>query len=149
MNMSDILTKRKVLIFTIACALLFAATVAFFGISGSNCMSSEWCDSLANNAFTFLLLLAAPISALPFSVATYKMNDAVFRAWRNFAGWWIFLILGISYLLIEGGRSTGGLGISGAMEGSFILLIIFLLYAIFFLVSIFLIVRTWLKTRNR
>ncbi len=59
---------------------------------------SPW--SLANYIFftPFLLIL---------SLIAYKMRDEVFRAWWNFARWFILLIVGVTFW-VESLPSTGG-----------------------------------------
>lgn len=101
------------------------------------------------NAFTVLLLLAAPMSALPFSLITYRMNDIVFTNWRNFALWWVPLMCLVSYFLFAVKESTGGLGISGTYDKSFTLLILATIYAIFVLVSTIIILWKWYSLRGK
>jgi hypothetical protein len=84
----------------------------------------EWCEPLA---FTLLPL----ISLLFFSLITYKMRDNVFRAWWNFARWFVPIIIVATIAL---NNSSGG-GVLG-MDQDFTFLILFILYAILVIVSI-------------
>ncbi len=90
-------------------------------------------------------LLAPPLFLL--SLITYKMRDEVFRAWWNFARWWVPVIILVTYL-----QSTqaggGGLGIGGAISSGFDILILGFFYAILVIVSLWRIVRKYRQLKR-
>jgi len=70
-----------------------------------------------------------------FSLITYKMRDEVFQAWWRFARFFVPVIMLVTFLINSRSRS-GGMGISGAIAGSFDMFIIGLFYAIFIITSL-------------
>jgi hypothetical protein len=89
-----------------------------------------------------LFVLSLPL--LLFSLITYKMREEVFRAWFNFAKWWV--PISIFLTLITPGGSGGGFGIPSVFDQEFAA---FILAALFFIISIIIIVREWLKLRGK
>jgi hypothetical protein len=84
------------------------------------------------------------LSILLLSLITYKMRDEVFRAWWNFARWWVLVIIAVTYLL----ENAGGGGTLG-MDTDFTIFALSILYAVLIITSLVKIVRTYLKTRQR
>lgn len=76
------------------------------------------------------------------SLLTYKMPDEIFRAWWNFARWWVPVIIVVT-LLLNNMSGTGG-GYIG-MGQNFINFIIGSLYAILIIVPLVNIVRAYNK----
>ncbi len=89
-------------------------------------------------SFPFVFLL---------SLITYRMRDEVFRAWWNFARWWVPVIILVTYL-----QSTqsggGGLGIGGAMSSAFDAFILGFFYAVLVIVSLWRIVRKYRQMKR-
>jgi general stress protein CsbA len=77
-----------------------------------------------------------------FSLITYKMRDEVFRAWWNFARWWVPVIMVVT-LLLNNASGTGG-GYIG-MGQDFTSLVLGILYATLVIVSLVKIVRAYNK----
>ncbi len=143
------MTKRNTIIFSLACALFFGLFILFVRQLAGLCQSDGWCDLEGPLVSAFLTMLTAGIMTFPFSLVTYRMNDLVFIAWRNFALWWIPLMAVVSFLLVAAQKETSGLGIAGAYEQSFILLILASLYVIFVLVSTIIIFWKWYSLRKK
>lgn len=98
----------------------------------------EWCKPLA-----YALMPLLPLLVL--SLITYKMRDEVFRAWWNFARWWVPVIIVLTFLL-NNASGTGG-GYLG-MGQDFIFLIQGILYTILILGSLWKIIRTHLQLKK-
>ncbi|MDO8482024.1 MAG: hypothetical protein Q7S75_03000 [bacterium] len=96
----------------------------------------DLCEQLA-----FALIPLLPLLLL--SLITYKMKDEVFRAWWNFARWWVPLIIIVTILL----ENAGGGGTLG-MDKDFTAFILIILYSVLVIVSLVKIVRAYLKTRG-
>jgi hypothetical protein len=95
---------------------------------------SPW--SLANYIFfTFPLFVL--------SLITYKMKDEVFRAWWNFARWWVPVIIAATFLL---NNASGG-GTLG-MDKDFTAFILIILYSVLIVTSLVKIARAYLKTKG-
>jgi len=111
--------------------------VYFFGILISDLMChSSWCRVHDDDFFGQIFFLFLPL--LPvflFSLITYKMRDEVFQAWWRFARFFVPVIMLVTFLINSRSRS-GGMGISGAIAGSFDMFIIGLFYAIFIITSL-------------
>ena len=117
-------------------ALLFFPAVAsqFF-----SCNQKNW--FFCNNSYetvASVFLIGLPVFFL--SLLTYRLRDEVFRAWWNFARWFVPVIVGVTLLLNGIGR--GGIGIEGALDSWFAILAIGALYYIFLAVSLIQIIRT-------
>lgn len=133
------MTKKIVLIASATYVIFF---IAIF-LVGEYC-NSTWCrvrddDPLGLIFFIFLPLL--PIFIL--SLITYKMRDEVFRAWWNFARWWVWVIV-VSTFLLENASGGGTLG----MNKDFTAFILIILYSILVIASLVKIVRAYIKTKN-
>ncbi|OIQ04346.1 MAG: hypothetical protein AUK58_00945 [Candidatus Moranbacteria bacterium CG2_30_41_165] len=63
------------------------------------------------------------------------MRDEGFQAWWRFARFFVPVIMLVTFLINSRSRS-GGMGISGAIAGSFDMFIIGLFYAIFIITSL-------------
>jgi hypothetical protein len=80
------------------------------------------------------------------SLITYRLKEEVFRAWWNFACWFVPVIIVASFSL--NGAGGGGLGISGAVSGAFNFLVLCMFYAVFIFVSLIRIVLAYRRTRE-
>ena len=96
----------------------------------------EWCELLVFSLVPFFPLLLL-------SLFTYFMKDEVFRAWWNFARWWVPVIIGVT-LFVQNAGGGGGWGMNG---GAFDVFFIGIFYFIFIVVSLVKIVRTYAKSR--
>lgn len=77
-----------------------------------------------------------------FSLITYKMRDEAFRAWWNFARWWVPVIIVATLFLNNIGGSGGGyIG----MGQDFTMFILGTLYTVLVVVSLVKIVRAYGK----
>lgn len=79
-----------------------------------------------------------------FSLITHKMREEVFRAWFNFAKWWI--PISIFLTLIMPGGSGGGFGIPSIFDKEFLA---FVLAALFIIISLIIIITKSLKLRKK
>jgi hypothetical protein len=102
------------------------------------------CWSKIDTASLFLLVFA-PLFLL--SLVTYKMRDEVFRAWWNFARWWVPVIILVTYLQSTQGGG-GGLGIGGAMSSGFDALVLGFFYTVLVVVSLWRIVRKYRQLKR-
>jgi hypothetical protein len=146
MGMKNTVTKKIVLwvglIGVVVLALLFS-------LGTTTCYRSPVCDKIAdsipNNDNLKIIFLAPPIFLL--SLITYKMRDEVFRAWWNFARWWVPVIILVTYL-----QSTqnggGGMGIGGAMSSAFDAIILGFFYVVLVIVSLWRIVRKYRQLKR-
>jgi hypothetical protein len=91
----------------------------------------------------FTLLYSIPVFFL-LSLITYRMKEEVFRAWWNFARWWVPVII-VATLLLNSANSGGGMGIGGAVSGAFDILFLLILYAVLVATSLVKIVRAYNK----
>lgn len=80
-----------------------------------------------------------------FSLITYKMRDEVFRAWWNFARWWVPVII-VTTIMLNNASGTGG-GYIG-MGKDFTFLILGILYAVLVIVSLVKIVRAYTHSKK-
>jgi hypothetical protein len=137
------MTKKKLLIveFISVVLALFLAYIQ----SGEICYSKDWCRGLWDDINLLGEILLVIISAFPFLLITYRLKEEVFRAWWNFARWFVPVIIVASFFL--NGAGGGGLGISGAVSGAFNFLILCIFYAVFILVSLIRIVLAYRRTR--
>ena len=92
------------------------------------------------------LVFSLSLIFLLLSLITYRMKDEVFRAWWNFARWWVPVIIAVT-LFVQNAGGGGGIGIGGAVSGAFDALVIGIFYFIFILVSLVRIVRAYQKTK--
>jgi len=96
---------------------------------------------------TAFFVLLPMVATFLLSLITYKMRDEVFRAWWNFARWWVPVIILVTYL-----QSTqsggGGLGIGGAISSGFDILVLSFFYAVLVIVSLWLIVKKYRQLKR-
>ncbi len=155
-------TKKVVLLIPLVmCSVILAlflidkiqgpCSVTYFDFSGAVPASTEvtYCDKaiidfVPEAVLQFLAFILLPSSFLFFlSLITYKMRDEVFRAWWNFARWWVPVIIAVT-LLLTNASGGGTLG----MNQDFTVFILGILYAILVLTSLVRIVRTYLKAKS-
>lgn len=87
-------------------------------------------------SFPFIFLL---------SLLTYRMHDKVFRAWWNFALWFVPIIIITTIFFETRGGGGGGWGISSGMDEFAILS---LLYGILIVTSLVKIVRAYQQSKK-
>lgn len=95
---------------------------------------AKWCEPLA-------LVLVSLLPLLLLSLITYRMHDHIFRAWWNFARWWVPVIVLVTLLLNNHGSGGGYIGMDTAFDG----LIYSILYGVLVITSIVKIVRAYGK----
>ncbi len=91
-----------------------------------------------------LIFLTPPLFFL--SLITYKMQDEVFRAWWNFARWWVPVII-LATLGVNLGINALGSG-ADMFDRGFSNMFIGLLYAIFVAVSLWRIFRKYRELKH-
>jgi hypothetical protein len=94
-----------------------------------------------------LLCLFLSLSLLFLSLVTYWMKESIFRAWWNFARWWVVAIIVVTLYIESASGGSGGMGIGGAVTGGFNIFIESILYAVMIIGSLTKIIKTYLKTR--
>jgi len=134
------MNTKKIVFFTGLLGMLFLAFLFF--LDTKFCYAISWCMNLRRNfnGDIFQLIFIFPPVFL-FSLLTYWMREEIFRAWWNFARWWVPIIIAVTLLLEFGGGGGGGMGISGAVSGGFDIFVIGIFYAIFIIVSLYKIAR--------
>ena len=80
-----LLTKKGLLSISLIGVLFFV--IAFFPDKIALCSNRDFLCFAKFEAMIAALFIFLP--ATLFSFITYKMHDEVFRAWRNFALWWL------------------------------------------------------------
>jgi len=124
-------TKRNVFIFS----LIGGGIFLFFLLA----LLYNFCGPYRSVCKDIYGVIVYPFSPFPFvflfSLITYKMRDEVFQAWWRFARFFVPVIMLVTFLINSRSRS-GGMGISGAIAGSFDMFIIGLFYAIFIITSL-------------
>lgn len=106
---------------------------------------ADWCrvredDPLGVVFFTLLPLL--PLFII--SSITYRMHERVFRAWWNFAQWWVPVIVVVTFIV----NAQPHNGSFFNMDAFFNAVIIGFFYVIFVLVSLIKIVRAYRGLRK-
>lgn len=140
------MTKKNILIGSLV-ALVVAYILAnpvFFHICVNTYTFGNYVGCLDKfSSLISILLASASIPIFLLSLITYKMRDEVFRAWWNFARWWVPVIIIITFLL-ENASGGGTLG----MNKDFTAFILIILYSVLVITSLVKIVRTYIKTKN-
>ncbi|MCR4306712.1 MAG: hypothetical protein NUV42_01960 [Candidatus Yonathbacteria bacterium] len=131
-------TKKIVLVIS---GILFLFVIILDQINVERLCSTNTCYSTIETYFTLSFLL---IPVLLLSLITYKMRDEVFRAWWNFARWWVPVII-ITTLLLENAGGGGTLG----MNKDFIAFVLIILYSVLGIVSLVKIMRAYLRTKGK
>ena len=90
------------------------------------------------------LLFFALVPVLPFGIVVYRMKEEVFRAWWNFARWFVPIIILVTFLQNTVHQQSG---LGGVAQGSFDLFVLMVLYIIFILVSSIKIIRAYKRTK--
>lgn len=114
-------------------SLLYA--VYFFAIILTSFIcESSWCRIRDDDFFGIVFFVFLPfLLVFLFSIITYRMRDEIFRAWWNFAVWFVPIIVIVTFLQnIEHQQS----GFAGVAQGSFETLILIIFYTIFIIVSL-------------
>lgn len=117
----------------------------------SSVCSSDWCEVQENGFFGLILFAFAPLfPVFIFSLVTYTMHDKVFRAWWNFARWFVSVIVVMTLLLsISDSRGGGGMGGGGLASGMLEFAVLGLLYSVFILGSLFKIIWEYLGIKDK
>ncbi len=115
-------TKKYVLFVSGGSTLL---VLTLFYIGSNSCYANPFCND------TFLILFLIPLPLFFLSLFTYRMKDEVFRAWWNFARWWVLVIF-IATLLLNNLSGGGTIG----MDKDFTAFILIIFYSILILGSL-------------
>lgn len=99
-------------------------------------------DPLGIMLFFFLPLLPVFV----FSSTTYFMREEVFRAWWNFARWWVLVIVVASIFTSAIDNAQRGSSIG---DFSMSVVILVPLYTLFIVISLVSITRAYLRARKR
>lgn len=122
--------KKIVLWFS---AIYVVCFIGAFLISEVIC-KAKWCRIHDDDFVGLILIIFFPfIPVFLLSLITYKLREEVFRAWWNFARWFVPIIMLVTFLLNSAHR--GG-GIAGAAAGGFNILILGIFYVIFVITSL-------------
>lgn len=143
--------KTVFLVSLVGAVISFLTNGIVSGLTGGLTMISFLCGKGNHECWSKLdatsLLFLVFFPLFLFSLITYKMRDEVFRAWWNFARWWVPVIILVTYL-----QSTqsggGGLGIGGAMSSAFDAVILGFFYAVLVIVSLWRIVRKYRQLKR-
>jgi len=98
--------------------------------------TTEYCGNFVFVLFPLILLI-------PFSAILYFFRDEVFRAWWNFARWFVPVII-VTTLWLE---TVGGGGTLG-MNNDFTAFILIILYSTFIITSLIKIARGYFKLKS-
>jgi hypothetical protein len=90
------------------------------------------------------ILLISSLPVLLFSLVTFWMKEAVFKAWYAVASWFVPVIV-LTTIYLNATSSNGGFF---NMDKEINFLILLTLYSLFFIISIWKIVATYRKTKN-
>ncbi len=141
-------TKKKALVVSAAYTVFFITVF----LVGELC-NSTWCrihddDPLGLIFFIFLPLLPT----LLLSLLTYKMRDEVFRAWWDFARWFVPVIIAVTLYIGSIGSEGRYPGANGASLSVYYIyqsqfFISFFLYYIFILISLARITHVYLRSK--
>jgi hypothetical protein len=132
------MTKKSVLIISVA----YLVYVVGILVVDRFC-KSLWCNIHDDDFFGQIFFAFSPLGAtFLLSLITYKMKEEVFRAWWNFARWFVPIIMMATYLLNN--APTGG-SLNAKQDATFFFL--FILYAILIITSLTKIFRTYRKTK--
>ncbi len=118
----------------------FCKNVAMWGNGVKYCVDNNILPEYIRQIAGFL-----SFSVILLSLLTYWAKDEVFRAWWNFAKWWVPVIVVVTLFFEYVGSRGGGWGISSGLDE---FVILWLLYIIFILTSLIKIVRAYWKTRS-
>lgn len=134
-----LLSKQNVLFIGIlgtlmALGLTFSWKIGLCGIDSYTCIDQYQTSSVSFDVFVFLLF---------FSLATYKLNETVFSAWRRFASFWVPLTIFLTAISSsEGGNSIPFPSLKGIVD-------VFMI-SVFILVSIIIILsKLYSNRRNK
>lgn len=109
--------------------------------------NKNFCEIREDDFFGVILLSFAPLLfVFFFSLITYKMKEEVFRAWWNFARWWVGIIILVSiFFNVAGGDGGGGMGGGGLASGILDFAVMWLLYGVLVIGSIVKIFRVYFR----
>ena len=132
-------TKKGVFLIGITGSILLFLPAVLNKISP--CNESNW--FFCSDSYEILAFFVLPLFPIFFlSLITYRMKDEIFRAWWNFARWWVLVIIVVTLILnnLSGGGTIG-------MDKDFTAFILIILYSILILDSLAKITRTYLRLR--
>lgn len=133
--------KKFILLISVLAVLVLVGIFMFE--MANQCSRGTVCRSFTNALEPIAFVLIIPLVLLPFSLATYRMKDEVFKRWVKFSAWFIPLLV-LAHFVFSGSGSD----VVGAIQNSFNMLALGILYAIYVIVSIVKIVRTYRRTKN-
>ena len=132
------MTKRKVFYVSMVGSGLFVVLVL--------ALLYDYCgafDDICRRAYgSVIYLFSSFIPVFLLSLITYKMKEEVFRAWWNFARWFVPIIIAVTYLL---NNAPTGNSLNAKQDATFFFL--FILYTIHIITSLTKIFRTYRKTK--
>ena len=109
----------------------------------------NFCMNVIDYSETVLEPLSSALFLVPalflLSLLTYRMRNEVFRAWWNFARWFVPVIIAVTLLLENAGSGGGTLG----MDRDFTAFVLIILYSILVLTSFWKIARAYQKLENK
>src|SRR3989344_444294 len=125
--MKNLLTKKSVLATS---ALIFGVAIILDQIGIERSCPTLFCLATLDVYFSISFVV---IPTFLFSLITYKMREEVFRAWWNFARWFVPIIIVVTYLTNSSHQQSG---FGGVAQGAFYFAILFVLYVIFTITSL-------------
>ena len=138
------MTKKNILVASIVYIVYFIAIL----IIDRLCHNS-WCRIHDEDFLGWVFIIFLPLLPIFFlSLITYRMKDEIFRAWWNFARWWVLVII-VGTLFLNMAGSGGGLGIGGAISSGFNILVLSIFYAILIIGSLVKIVKKHRELKQR
>lgn len=124
------LTKKSLVISSFVFSVVLASLILLQ--KNSFCYATDWCRTLWGNLnLVGYILFVFPFVFL-FSLITYFLRESVFRAWANFAKWWVPLQI---LLVLITPESSGGYFVS-LIDKQFVAIILSGVFAILSLIII-------------
>lgn len=143
------MTKKIILLSSLAAmvvAYVFSEPV-LFGICRDTYTFGNHVGCLDKLPELIISLLFVFVPILLLTLITYKIRDEVFRAWWNFARWWVPVIILVTYL--QSTQSGGsGMGIGGAMSSAVDAITLGFFYAVLVIVSLWRIVHKYRQLKR-
>ena len=141
MLLNKFMNKKNILLVSLIGTIILGALL--FIPSVDYCYSHNWCVQTTNliESFSFIVLLFPVIFVL--SAITYKMQNEVFVAWKNFAIWYVPLFALLSVVIQNQGH--GGDFVSGWFDAVILLFSL----GLFLLISLIIIIKKSLSSKKR
>ena len=140
-------TKKRVLVWSGALGAILIAwsyALSFFSLCEWGGVGYSACYDFSSGFQNFFF---PTIVFFLLSLITYRMKDEIFHAWWNFARWWVWVILVMTFLdYINLGERRSGAFFGGGPSLADILLLF--VYILLILVSLFRIVRKYRELKR-